>query len=99
MGYDSLTPLASSFVEATYNNGWVLTDFDWSSYCRSTEYKRLVFGDDGLIDASAEQLAQILTTVIRRDRFAPGWLVSAYSDGLLIRILKRLQTIRNGNRF
>lgn len=96
VGYDSLSPLALNFVKSAYDNGWILDHFDWPSYCKSNEYAALIF-DNGLIDVSVEQVALILTTIIRRDRFDPGWLASAYKDGLLIRILERLQAIRNGN--
>lgn len=97
VGYDSLSPLTLNFVKSACDNGWILDHFDWPSYCKSNEYAASIF-DNGLIDASVEQVALILTTIIRRDRFAPGWLNSAYKDGLLIRILKRLQTIRNDYR-
>lgn len=94
MTYDMLSDEAVSFVKSLYDNGWILGSFDWASYSRTKEYETLVF-KGGLTDASPEQVARILTTIVRRDRFAPGWLASAYNDGLLTRILTRLQVIRN----
>lgn len=80
---------ALSFIQMAYETGWILRDFDWPSWAGSDEAIRL--RDDPATQAAAipDQLAQLLTVLIRQDRFVEGSLGGAYESGLLVAILRR----------
>ena len=85
----SLSPTAASFLRTAYNQNWVLTDFAWPSWMKTAEAISLRDDPLALAAASPTQLAQLLTVLIRQDRFVEGALGSAYESGLLTRILRR----------
>ncbi len=94
MPWSSLSEPATRFVETAYENGWVLSDFDWGSWMGTAEAVRLRDDLAELAQATTEQLAKLLTTVIRQDRFVEGALAAAFDAGLLTAILRRVQQIR-----
>ena len=87
------TPEARSFIKAAYALGWILSEFDWGKWKETEEAKELRDDPKALDSASTEQIAKLLTTVIRQDRFVEGALESAYSSGLLNAILGRMKAI------
>jgi hypothetical protein len=84
-----LSETAAGFVKAAYDLGWVERDFDWCTWMGSQEARRLRDGPATLAKATSNQLAQLLTVIIRQDRFADGSLLSSYESGLLTAILRR----------
>jgi hypothetical protein len=84
----SLSPPVTAFLDAAHRFGWVRTDFDWVEWSRSDELTSL-HAPAGLDNATADQLARLLTVSSRQDRFVEGGLASDYESGLLLRILKR----------
>ena len=88
MPFVSYGDVVQSFVEAAYQHGWVLTDFDWPEWTQSDEATR--FRDDRAIDNATEgELAKLLTVCIRQDRFVEGALLDAIESGLVLRIVRR----------
>ena len=83
-----VSPPMTAFVDAALRFGWVRADFDWVEWSRSGESETLRT-PDGLDDATADQLARLLTVCIRQDRFVEGGLAGDYESGLLLRILRR----------
>ena len=77
------------FVHAAYEHGWVRSDVDWGEWIQSAEAKAL--RDDGatLAAATPEQLAHLLTAVIRQDRFVEGALLGAFRTGMILGIVRR----------
>lgn len=94
MPWSSLSEPAIRFVETAYENGWVLSDFDWPEWAQAEEAIRLRDDPAELAQATTEQLAKLLTTVIRQDRFIEGALAAAFDAGLLTAILQRVEQIR-----
>lgn len=90
MPYFVLSDQATSFVDAAYRLGRVLTDFNWPAWKETPEAKRLRDDPAVLANATPEQLARLLTVCIRQDRFVEGALESAFKSGLLTRILERV---------
>jgi hypothetical protein len=89
-----LSPEAENFVRAAYQHGWVLgLEFDWGQWMVTQEAERLRDGPKALCTATPEQLAELLTVLIRQDRFVEGALQSAFETGLLTRILERAASI------
>jgi len=83
-----------SFIEATYKFGWVLwPEFDWIEWKHTPEAMQLRDGPEALSKATPEQLARLLTVLIRQDRFVESALQSAFESGLLTRILERAASI------
>lgn len=85
----TLSPTASEFVEVCEDTHWVRWFFEWADWKESPEAIQLRDDPDALEEATPEQLEQLLTTVIRQDRFVEGALGSAFDSGLLVRILRR----------
>jgi len=85
-----------AFIEYCYKDGWVLTDFSWGVWKRTTEAIDLARDPAKLACASAEQLAKLLTVIIRQDRFNEGSLACHCKSGLLLAILRRARVLGNG---
>lgn len=85
----TLNPTASSFIEAVYNSGWVIGNFDWPAWKATPEATQLRDDPETLAKASPEQIAQLLTVLVRQERFCEGSLESAHKSGLLTSIVRR----------
>jgi hypothetical protein len=53
---------------------------------------------DGLRNASADQIANLLTALVRRNRFVEGALEGAFESGLILAILERAKELSAGSR-
>jgi hypothetical protein len=95
MPYVDYGETATAFIKASYDHGWVLEGFDWPKWARSKEAKRLWKDETTLTKASSAQLAQMLTVLIRNDRFVDGYLLEAFQSGLILRIARRAAAILN----
>ena len=80
---------ALKFVNMAYEQEWVRSNFDWPAWSSSREAIRLRDDPKALAAASPEQLAKMLTVLIRQDRFVEGALNSAFEAGLLTGIARR----------
>jgi hypothetical protein len=89
MPSSSLSPEAKAFNKMIYLEGWILDGFDWPEWAQTDEFKDLFSKAEALAKASADQLAQLLTALARKERFCEGTMASACSDGLLARITQR----------
>ena len=96
MPYFVLSETAESFVRMAYEQGWVLMGFDWPAWKETEEAIALRDDPDALAAASPEQLAKLLTVLIRQDRFVEGRLNSAFEAGLLTGIARRANILANG---
>jgi len=98
-GYISMPSFVSnddteSFLSDCYESGWILSDFAWPAWAQSEEAQTLRDDSVALAHATEHQLAQLLTTVIRQDRFAEGTLASACESGLILGILRRAEALK-----
>ena len=85
----SLSPEAKDFNKMIYQEGWILDGFDWPEWAQTDEFKDLFSKPEALAKASADQLAMLLTALLRKERFCEGTMASACSDGLLAGITQR----------
>lgn len=92
MPWVALSEPAGAFVEAAYDAGWVMKDFDWTAWKQTAE-AALLLDPDVIATASCIQLAKLLTTLIRGDRFAEGTLSGAYDRGILTAIVRRAEVL------
>lgn len=98
MPYVAYSKLADEFVQAAYDHGWVLRGFDWPKWAQSREAETLRDDEATLASATSEQLARLLTVVIRQDRFVEGALLDAFESGLILRIVRRAAAILDGGK-
>ena len=66
-----------------------VTVFDWPTWAASDEGRALLEGPAAVASASDEDLAKLLTTFIRSERFGDGTLESAFKRGMLTAIVRR----------
>lgn len=93
-GWFELSPVATDFVSACYEAGWVQwPDFDWGTWKNSAEARRLYFDPAALETATPEQLSRLLTVLIRQERFVDCALNAAFQSGVLLRILRRIAVL------
>ncbi|BDA85473.1 hypothetical protein Sa4125_30150 [Aureimonas sp. SA4125] len=88
--YFSMSEQALAFVQAAYDGGWVLSDFTWSEWHGGEEAARLQHDPGAVEAASVRQLAKLMTTLVRGDRFSEGKLAGAFESGLILRIVRRV---------
>ncbi len=84
---------ADAFIKAAYALGWVKQGFGWSDWMSTPEAKRLTANPEHIAEASFDQLAMLLTALIRGDRFNEGELKAAFDAGLLTAIVRRAETL------
>jgi hypothetical protein len=78
-----LSETADAFVKTAYELGWVEPSFDWGTWMDTEEAQSLRDRPTSLAGATAEQLAHLLTAIIRQDRFEEGSLQASHQSGLL----------------
>ena len=69
--------------------GWVRPDIDWVQWATGEEATTFRTSPATVSGATADQLAHLLTMVIRSERFGDGNLEHAYQTGLLTAIMRR----------
>lgn len=96
-GTPRLTKAALEFVEMLYDAGWVLEDFDWVRWADTAQDRALHSDVGAVVTATEQQLAMLLTALVRRDRLAQGTLADAFQGGLVLAIAERAATLGKGN--
>ena len=89
LGYYTLNETAEAFIQSAYDLGWVVDGFDWMVWAQTPEGRALHDDREALANATPDQLARLLTAVIRMDRFSDGALADSYDSGLITAILRR----------
>ena len=92
MPWFELSERANAFTRAAAGNGWV-QPFDWMAWVETDEAKALRDDRDALANATPEQLQQLLTAIIRSERFNDGSLEWAFQSGLMAAIARRARTL------
>lgn len=88
MGYASLSERSEAFLSDIVAAGWI-RPFDWVVWRTSSEGRQLLTDQSSIAGATAEQLACVLTTIVRQDRFADGVLLEAFENGLMKAVAAR----------
>ncbi|MCW8308865.1 DUF6508 domain-containing protein [Acidiphilium sp. PA] len=96
--YAALSDKAGAFVTAAYENGWVVGHFDWPAWSSTAVARRLRSDESAIAEATLEELARLLTVLIRQERFAEGTLLDAFKAGLILRIIRRIDTLAQAGR-
>ena len=86
MGWYELGPAGEAFRAAAA--GWILPGFDWRAWLETEEGSGLP-KPEAVAAATPEQLAMLLTAIVRSDRFVEGSIAGAFESGLLAAICRR----------
>jgi hypothetical protein len=84
---------AERFIQACYVDGWIRPTFDWAEWTSSGEAAELRNIPTALAVATPDQLAKLLTTLVRQDRFEEGHMAAAFRSGLLRLIVRRARAL------
>src|SRR5207237_8269437 len=85
-----------TFNDQCYELGRGIGDFDWREWIASPEGRQLYSSRQALANASPEQVAKLLTALVRQERFSEGALGEAHKSGLLSALLERVAAIAVG---
>jgi hypothetical protein len=88
-GYYDPGPDLVAWVEACYELELVLSDFDWPEWSGTAEAASLRDDPEALANTTPIQLAQLITVLVREDRFCEGALGANFASGLLLRLTQR----------
>jgi hypothetical protein len=89
LSYVELTDVAARFLQTCAEQGWVRPDIDWRAWRGTPDARRLHDDPAALAAATSDDLAHLLTALVRGDRFDEGELLDAFESGLLLRIAER----------
>ena len=89
LGYFELGRAGEAFRSAVGRGGWVIAGCDWRAWLETPEGTALRERPEATAEASMEQLARLLTAIVRSDRFVEGSMEGAFESGLLARIAHR----------
>jgi hypothetical protein len=89
MPYFVFGPTADAFTTAVARGEWIVMGFDWMTWLGADAGQSLRDRPEALAKASADDLAKLLTAIVRSDRFVEGSLAGAFESGLLARIARR----------
>jgi hypothetical protein len=93
MPWYELSPAAEAFLRAVGEAGMMLTGFDWPSWAQTPEAKTLHGDRDALAHATPDELAMLLTALIREDRFNEGALGDSFQSGIMTAIARRAKDL------
>lgn len=81
-------PLVDHFLKVVYDLG-IIANFDWPAWKEGREILKDL--EKRLDDLNAVTLCQLLTLIIRSDRFNEGFLVNCFENGNIQRIISALK--------
>ncbi len=87
-----MSDLLTRFETMTYDVGWV-QDFDWMEWSRGSEAKMLLRGQASLAHATADQIANVITSIVRSDRFNEGAIAGYFKEGMLLALAERAEVL------
>ena len=93
MPWFELGPTALAFTGAVGEAGFMRTDFAWPDWISTPEAIALRTDRDALARATPDQLAKLLTMLIREDRFNEGALAHSFETGLIAAVARRAKVL------
>lgn len=92
-GWFEFGPTAELWRAAVGRGEWVISGFDWRTWLATDEGRSLRESPGATATATADQLARLLTAIVRSDRFVEGSIEGAFESGLLARIARRADVL------
>ena len=93
MPWYELGPTADAYLRAVGESGLMWTGFDWPSWAKTPEAIALHGDREALARATPDQLAKLLTALIREDRFNEGALGDSFESGIMTAIARRAKEL------
>ena len=93
MPWYELSPAADAYLRAVGESGLMMNGFDWPSWAKTPEAIALHGDRAVLAEATPEQLAMLLTALIREDRFNEGALGDSFESGIMTAIARRAKEL------
>jgi hypothetical protein len=97
-GWFEFGPTAEAWRSGVGRGGWVIQGFDWRSWLETAEGRTFLDRPESVARATPEDLARLLTAIVRSDRFVEGSIAGAFESGLLARIARRAAVLLDGRR-
>ena len=88
MPYFEYSEAVLAFIREMYELEWVHS-LDWMAWAGTAEGQRLSSAPEAIATASEADLAKVLTTILRSDRFNEGALASAIEGGFVVAVARR----------
>lgn len=95
LGWYEQNEVARHFVSEMYQLEFVHV-FDWMTWLGTPDGERFRSGPEAVATADAEDLARLLTAIIRGERFSDGQLEGAHESGILLAIARRAGELAGG---
>jgi hypothetical protein len=92
MPWYSFSDEAQRFLRDVSRAGWV-QPFDWPKWLSTKRAQQLLGDTSAIAEATVKELSQLLTALIRQDRFAEGTLAGAYESGILAAVARRAEAL------
>lgn len=94
MPWFEYSPRAETLLRAVNAAGFVYP-FDWMAWLDGPEGIPLRDEPGRIERATEEELARLLTAIVRGDRFTEGNIAGAIESGVLVRIVRRLKALQD----
>ncbi len=91
--YYAFSDDALRFLDDVSAGNWVRPEISWSGEPEREQFFRMRDDPAAIEFASVEEIALLLTTLVRGDRFNEGMLAKAFEDRMIERILARVQSL------
>ena len=88
LGGTALGEDSERFYQTLYDYGWIRV-FDWAEWRGTERGNSLMHDAEAIAIAGEDDLARVLTTCVRADRFCEGYLSDAFEAGLIGRVVAR----------
>jgi hypothetical protein len=89
LGWFEFGRTAEAWRAAVGRGDWIVVGFDWRSWLAGDEGRSLRDDPAAIANATPDQLAWLLTAIVRSDRFVEGSIAGAFESGLLAGISRR----------
>jgi hypothetical protein len=89
LGWFEFGPAAEAWRAAVARGEWIVVGFDWRAWLESADGRSMRDDPGAIATATPDQLAWLLTAIVRSDRFVEGSIAGAFESGLLAAISRR----------
>lgn len=93
MPWFELSDDAAAFQLALYDRGWVRPSIPWMAWADSPRGQELLYEPRALARASEDEVAAVLTTLVRADHFGEGNLQGGVERGVVAAALRRIREL------
>jgi hypothetical protein len=93
LGWFEFGPTAEAWRAAVAQGDWIVGGFDWQRWLTGDEGRSLHDDPAAIASATPDQLARLLTAIVRSDRFVEGSIAGAFESGVLAGISRRASAL------